>query len=596
MNELNDEYLLEKFDLTTLSFDEWYPSHESGIFTWFTAWSSYMKGYYAGLHNELNYWSKEPNWVEKRKKAGAVLPRLLSILLFPYFQILLPRKHWPREWALPRGIRRPISRAMMDETGSTVPAPDELGTVTYRMDRIGSRIPEFERLFFLVISEMGGKFYRDHINHVLRVMLLSNHLSEEIYAVADIRRLFGISKEEFETKIRIPLVLSSLYHDLAYPISEISKMPKYLKTILHGCYGVKVDIPKFPKARIKKAALSSMCRSFFRPNSQSSARLESEFEKAVSEHQHGILAALDFLKFFQEDMGKNQEFDDLIFIAAQAMALHDAFMSKENPEQDVGIIPFVEYPVAFLLILCDELQDWGRPIGDNLPPILSSIGFDVSLGPDGRILIKADLDFSKACEGFSPFQQYKSKVDGLRRLTCDPKQGPLLDITIRIPEFRKKKWHTQRSRTDIDDALKTERIEIDGRPSPTDYLEMSEVTYHTLNEMLINEKTKEIYDINRETDEDNFNKLRKAGLKINTCDCANMIGNFRVSVESQGYLFKDFASPLGEFHLRSTDGGWKYEPETSPLHWKLRPQRWTRLLSLDPSRCYKCGKGYQDFK
>lgn len=599
MVQLNDEYLVEKLDLTPLSFDEWI-SLQPGwkpLGPWGPEFD-FMKRCYAGLHNELTYWSKESNWAEKRRKAGAILPRLLSILLFPYFLNLLGTKG-----------------------GSKVPPPEKLGTVGYRMDRIGSRITEFERLFFLLLSEMAGKFYRDHINHVLRVMLLSNYLATEIrrqiVKIPGYQGLFYYfltDEQEFETKIRIPLVLSSLYHDLAYPISEIHRMPKYLETILHGCYGVRIDIPKFPQARTKKAGtyLLSLSRSFFRPNAQSSDRLENEFKDALSKHQHGILAAMDFLELLEEDMGKNQEFDDLIWIAAQAMALHDVFMSKKN-EEDLGIIKFVEYPVAFLLILCDELQDWGRPIGEKLPPILNSIGFDVSLEADGRTLIKADLDFSRACEGFSPFQQYKSKVDSLTRLSCDPEQGPILDVTIHVPEYEKKKWHTQRSRTDIDDVLRTGAIEIEGKPRPTDYLEISEAKYHTLNDMLINEKTKEIYDINRETDEDNFNKLRNTGLKISTCDCGVMTNNFQLNVDHPSYLFRKFASPLGEFHLRSPDGGWGYEPGTSPLRSKLVPlpneslreplvdvaivmrqRRWTRLLSINPHSCHKCDKGYQD--
>ena len=63
----------------------------------------------------------------------------------------------------------------------------------------------------------------------------------------------------------------------------------------------------------------------------------------------------------QEELARNQGWlfgtlPNVIMPACHAIAVHSF-----NP-QDIKI-NFRQYPYAFLLMLCDELQDWGRSVG-----------------------------------------------------------------------------------------------------------------------------------------------------------------------------------------------------------------------------------------
>jgi hypothetical protein len=86
---------------------------------------------------------------------------------------------------------------------------------------------------------------------------------------------------------------------------------------------------------------------------------------------HGFLAAVNMTSKFE-----NEPLDIKVKNSARAIALHN---QKELP------IKFSEDPLAFLLVLCDELQEWGREVA-IFPQILIDIssltiqGFDIDHG------------------------------------------------------------------------------------------------------------------------------------------------------------------------------------------------------------------------
>lgn len=389
---------------------------------------------------------------------------------------------------------------------------------------------EFEWTIFRK-SAIGGKFYRDHVDHALRVMLLSNYLIWEIEkqiisvpGYSNYFHYFLTDRREFSRKIWLPLVLSSLYHDLAYPISD-PKLYAVHREELDECYRA---LRRENINKVKKY-LSRISQSFFSQNSESNNRLRKEFDDAFFKkgayktRDHGVLAAIDFLLLFEKAMQEDEDLSQPLLIAAQAIALHNTLMNEEN----IGIIRFDEYPVAFLLILCDELQEWGRPIakrGKHAPPIMNSMKLGVVLDGEGRIQVEASLDFSNAREGFNPFLQYSSKFESLRRLSIDPLaiHGPFLNIALRIPRFKVK------------------------------------------NSMLVNEEAKELYDTGGDVYKRYYFKdLQKSGLTIRTCDCGNIARNTEIETGSKPCLLGD------------------------------KEEKWTCLLSVKPDHCHKCGEYFR---
>jgi hypothetical protein len=71
-------------------------------------------------------------------------------------------------------------------------------------------------------------------------------------------------------------------------------------------------------------------------------------------YDHGVLGAVNIVSHLES---RNVQIDSVIREALIAIAFHN------NP--NVKNISLNEHPIAFLLILCDQLQDWNRVIIRN---------------------------------------------------------------------------------------------------------------------------------------------------------------------------------------------------------------------------------------
>ena len=97
---------------------------------------------------------------------------------------------------------------------------------------------------------------------------------------------------------------------------------------------------------------------------------------------HGVLAAANITSRF-----RNAPIDKIVETSAKAIALHSLMDEK---------ISFKKDPLAFLLFLCDELQEWGREIA-IFPEILidtSSITIERFHIDGGKLFFTDDLRVS----------------------------------------------------------------------------------------------------------------------------------------------------------------------------------------------------------
>ena len=127
---------------------------------------------------------------------------------------------------------------------------------------------------------------------------------------------------------------------------------EYLKIIEEG-------LSKEARALIRKGAgyyhkemFTQDLQTFLR---QPNGHPEYEFKSSI-ELDHGVISALSLLKGLgtPDEIKSNDEYDGYVK-AARAIALHNF---KANLKDYV----FDEQPLAFFLMLIDELQEWGRPI------------------------------------------------------------------------------------------------------------------------------------------------------------------------------------------------------------------------------------------
>ena len=204
---------------------------------------------------------------------------------------------------------------------------------------IVENLNRFEGFIEKLRTDFDRKIYRDHLNHMIRTTIIASYLA----------RLLRIPNKE-----RNKLEAASLFHDACYPIEEASHLFDRLRSTLSDGYS--------PFAEFQEFVLDYKVPSLKRLSKQvgtEETKLRAFFEKP----NHAIFAASQFLRFRRPKKGSPYS-SDVLEIAA-AICLHDS-RSQES-------VIFYNNPLAAILVIADELQDWGRPVsqpdGKKLVPL-----------------------------------------------------------------------------------------------------------------------------------------------------------------------------------------------------------------------------------
>lgn len=244
-------------------------------------------------------------------------------------------------------------------------------------------LPDLEAFLY---STSVKKYYRDHTEHALRVAVLGDFLLEQDLGNGSLEGIISdltdLNKKQLKDKY---WWITGIVHDIGYPLGKMTTAVNYsLINQLLKCYPT-LDLEFAPieislawngqqeeYLKIIEEGLSVEARKLIREgagfniqnispqNSQvflqkSKGHPEYEHESSVK-LDHGVISALSLLKGLgtPEEIKKNDEFDGYILVA-KAIALHNFKASLKD-------YVFDEQPLAFFLMLIDELQEWGRPI------------------------------------------------------------------------------------------------------------------------------------------------------------------------------------------------------------------------------------------
>ncbi len=264
-------------------------------------------------------------------------------------------------------------------------------------DLIG-QLSHFEDIIIVTRAGLQRKFYRDHLNHMVRVMLLSNAITTQLSNLLPSERDIT------------DLATACLLHDIAYPIQESANIYDSIKDALGKYRLIRwPDIPSTYRYNLKPLLLRLWQYSKF-----FNYIIENKRFDLIEKYDHGLLGALEFL----EHRGRlgNQRSAQIL----DTIGLHQ-FSDVE--------VRFSEYPLAALLILCDDLQDWGRSTGYMEEITLYQIDdFSYSYAEVKGTFKYQDID------GFSCLQQVHGKKQNLQRLVLD-KSFPGVDIRFNLQAF-----------------------------------------------------------------------------------------------------------------------------------------------------------------
>ena len=203
--------------------------------------------------------------------------------------------------------------------------------------------------------------YRDHFIHSFYVF------SVGYYVINKLSELIGTDFREYlgSNAPNLTWMLASTFHDVAYPIERIDS---WLGTLIGGFIGISPKnyfnfeniIPN-----IYYDFMKMICRWHKNPMHGLSSGNEigsidwplyNELNSKLLEKNHGVLSGLILAHQLAArerfaEYGDAWDFFNMHLPACHAICLHAL---------DVKI-DFSKHPFAFLLVLFDELQDWGRP-------------------------------------------------------------------------------------------------------------------------------------------------------------------------------------------------------------------------------------------
>jgi hypothetical protein len=197
-----------------------------------------------------------------------------------------------------------------------------------RSKRLGNALTSLEQI---TISTRGlaRKFYRDHLNHTIRVALLGRAIGQ--------KSPFNLSPRDLDK-----LLLASLFHDVAYPLADIDQSIRLSINAIKDCYNIASEalLTAEKKLRFDKEKFSSL-----------PPQILQEFK--TKEFDHGILSALEFTSYLRQGENLIKKYEEVI----RAIAFHTSLgMRKISASKE---------KILSVLILADELQDWGRPSGSS---------------------------------------------------------------------------------------------------------------------------------------------------------------------------------------------------------------------------------------
>jgi len=253
-------------------------------------------------------------------------------------------------------VRRSISRLWIDSG----------------FDVIDSTLKSYELFNNQILSEL--PLYRDHFIHQYQVFLLGQYIIDRLNVkhIPFYKTYYGSIGQKYDDNkymdknSNIAWILTSTAHDIAYPIEKINGwMPKTIKKFID------------PIGNNNSPAISLLSMENYLFSSKKFIELvdnltdylvDKELIKGISKNtyrswiyneivrkkDHGALGSLYMLS--SQAYNVDNITGNIVLSSALAISMHNLW--KDNIKNNS--IEYDKFPLLFLLIYCDTVQEWGR--------------------------------------------------------------------------------------------------------------------------------------------------------------------------------------------------------------------------------------------
>jgi hypothetical protein len=290
----------------------------------------------------------------------------------------------PREWAPGYGAPR---------------SPDEFHSLqAFGVERLSEYFKQFKKFEEILYGAVD--YYRGHTLHVIRVWMLGALLLHDLFSGGDypsleffdyVSRKTGkhISELVNPQEIQAMWCIIALSHDLGYPLQKVDDINEQTREMLRQYAKVNLqdlnfDVPqqhqfindfilKFISSQTVfedeyRRQLKSTQRALpaeervFRSHVQ--AKYYLKYSKSLEDFEHGIFSSILLMKSLTYFLESDYDMDDLKpldYEDAKQCAVRREILRAIACHTCQEIYHIRPDTLGFLLILCDELQSWGRP-------------------------------------------------------------------------------------------------------------------------------------------------------------------------------------------------------------------------------------------
>lgn len=220
--------------------------------------------------------------------------------------------------------------------------------------------------------------YRNHFIHQFQVFLAGIPIIEEYYD-----EIYQSLSKLTDTNIQVDFswLLAATFHDIGYPIQRFDFWSNaFFKDFLDvSNMGASIDFSKILLVRNFQEYLDKLTSFYSHINNLSDKRwlytnshmidnrIRAFFtEELIERRNHGVistLALMDRIEFGRYARRRGVKYKDTIFSSSVMPAVLAILLHHKSIYQNEIIkkIHFKKNSLAFLLIYCDTIQEWGRP-------------------------------------------------------------------------------------------------------------------------------------------------------------------------------------------------------------------------------------------
>lgn len=198
---------------------------------------------------------------------------------------------------------------------------------------------------------------RPHFLHSFQTFLLGAIIIDKNYQLFQELYASGFESGD-EIRIDFPWFFASLFHDTASPIEGIETIRLYAG--LHEARSRGITSVYSP--HLLGCVFESIKAEEMSPEWEPlPTSVPGKLCELLSRHrldEHGVMGAINLISSSQQMNGRTLVTN--IYPAALAIAIHNSLLWPELLDEQLFPVSAKKFPLIFLLLLCDNIEEWGR--------------------------------------------------------------------------------------------------------------------------------------------------------------------------------------------------------------------------------------------